>query len=135
MAKSLHDLAAFQRSLELVVEVYKVTKAFPRDERFGLTAQIRRAAIGVPSQIAEGHGRLHYGEWRQFLSQARGSLFEVETQAIIAVQLGFLPEAEHQRVEVLVRRTGKALVGLIKWVQERERSTSKPRNRVTPQPH
>ena len=135
MAKSLHDLAAFQRSLDLVVEVYEVSKSFPRDERFGLTAQIRRAAVGVSSQIAEGHGGLHYGEWRQFLSQARGSLFEVETQAIIAVRLGYLPLSSHQHVQQLIRQTGKALVGLIRWVQERERSTSKPRNPATPQPH
>src|SRR5882724_4923880 len=110
MSKSLHDLVAFRRSLELVVAVYEATKSFPRDERFGLTAQIRRAAVSVSSQIAEGHGRLHYSEWRQFLSQARGSLFEVETQALIAQQLRFLPEAEFERVDCLVRRTGKALV-------------------------
>jgi four helix bundle protein len=75
MPKSIHDLVAFQRAVELCVQVYEVSAAFPRDERLGLMPQIRRAAVAIPSQIAEGHGRLHYSEWRQFLSQARGSLF------------------------------------------------------------
>src|SRR2546423_954848 len=132
MAKSVHDLAAYQRALELVVAVYDVSNSFPRDERFGLTSQIRRAAVSVPSQIAEGHGRIHYGEWRQLLSQARGSLFEVETQAIIATRLGFTTETDHERVCRLVRRTGKALVGLIRWVQEQERSAARPPDRATP---
>lgn len=134
MPASIHDLVAFQRAIDLVVHVYAATAAFPRDERFGLTAQIRRAAIGVPSQIAEGHGRLHYGEWRQFLSQARGSLFEVEAQAIIASRLGYLSESEHEVIERHVRRTGKALVGLIRWVQNQERTAARPRDRDTPQP-
>jgi four helix bundle protein len=134
MSKSLHDLAAYQRAIELVVDVYEVTKSFPRDERFGLTAQIRRAAVGVPSQIAEGHGRLHYSEWRQFLSQARGSLFEVETQMIIAKRLDYVEEAAYEWIDQSIRRTGKALVGLIRWVLQRERATQ-PRNRATPQPH
>jgi len=134
MPKSIHDLVAFQRALDLCVEVYEVSAMFPRDERFGLTAQIRRAAVSISSQIAEGHGRLHYGEWRQFLSQARGSLFEVETQAILARRLKFIDAPEHQRVEQSIRRTGKALVGLIKWVQKQERSTARPRDPETPQP-
>jgi len=134
MPKSIRDLVAFQRAIELVVQVYETSATFPRDERFGLTAQIRRAAVGVPSQIAEGHGRLHYSEWRQFLSQARGSLFEVETQAIIATRLGYLKEPEHEQLEQHIRRTGKALVGLIKWVRNQERSAARPRDRETPQP-
>jgi four helix bundle protein len=134
MSKSIHDLVAHQRAIELVVQVYEVSAAFPRDERFGLTAQIRRAAVAIPSQIAEGHGRLHYGEWRQFLSQARGSLFEVETQAILALRLGFIAQTKHERIAHSIRRTGKALVGLIKWVQNQERSTARPRDHETPQP-
>jgi four helix bundle protein len=134
MPKSIHDLVAFQRAVELCIEVYEVSALFPRDERFGLTAQIRRAAVSVPSQIAEGHGRLHYSEWRQFLSQARGSLFEVETQALLARRLKFIDAPEHEKVERSIRRTGKALVGLTKWVQQQERATARPRDRETPQP-
>jgi four helix bundle protein len=134
MSKSLHDLVAFQRALDLTAAVYKVSSLFPPDERFGLTAQVRRAAVGVVAQIAEGHGRITYGEWRQLLSQARGSLFEVEAEAITAQRLGFLPDNSFETVSVEVRRTGKALVGLIRWVQKMERTTPRPRDRETPQP-
>ena len=78
--KSLHDLVAFQRALDLTEVVYRESSVFPSEELYGLTSQIRRAAVGVVSQIAEGHGRVTYGEWRQLLSQARGSLFEVEAR-------------------------------------------------------
>jgi len=134
MSKSIHDLVAFQRAMDLVTEVYKVTANFPRDERFGLTSQMRRAAIGVPAQIAEGHGRVSYGEWRQFLSQARGSLFEVEAELIAARRLEFVDDAGAERIDREIRRTGKALVGLLRWVQQQERSTARPRNRETPRP-
>jgi four helix bundle protein len=134
MSKSLHDLVAFQRALDLTTEVYKVSSLFPPDERFGLTAQIRRAAVGIVAQIAEGHGRITYGEWRQMLSQARGSLFEVEAEAMTAQRLGFLQNASFETVNREIKRTGKALVGLIRWVQKMERSTARPRDRETPQP-
>ena len=72
--RQFHDLVAFKRALEVVVAVYDATATFPRREMYGLVSQIRKAAIGVISNIAEGQGRLTDGEWRQFLSQARGSL-------------------------------------------------------------
>jgi four helix bundle protein len=134
MSKSIHDLVAFQRAMDLVTEVYKVTANFPRDERFGLTSQMRRAAIGVPAQIAEGHGRVSDGEWRQFLSQARGSLCEIEAESIAARRLGFVDDTGAERIDRAIRRTGKALVGLLRWVQQQERSTARPRNRETPRP-
>jgi len=134
MSKSLHDLVAFQRALDLTEAVYKVSSSFPADERFGLTAQIRRASVGVVAQIAEGQGRITYGEWRQFLSQARGSLFEVEAEAITANRLGFLSADLLAIINREIRRTGKALVGLIRWVQRMEKSTARPRNHETPQP-
>ena len=134
MSKSIHDLVAFQRALTLVEAVYQVSSVFPREERFGLTSQIRRAAVGVVSQIAEGHGRITYGEWRQLLSQARGSLFEVEAQSILAQRLMFIPPEEFERIDREIRKTGKALVGLIRWVQKKERDTPRPRDRETPQP-
>ncbi|MEA2237968.1 MAG: hypothetical protein QOC81_2692 [Thermoanaerobaculia bacterium] len=104
----------------MAVVVYEVTSRFPRDERFGLTSQLRRAAISVCSQIAEGQGRLSYGEWRQFLSQARGSLFEIDAQCIAANRLGFLPDAELKEVGCQLRLTGRALAGLIRWVVDRD---------------
>ena len=132
--KSLHDLVAFQRALDMTEFVYKISSAFPKEECYGLTAQIRRASVGVVAQIAEGHGRTTYGEWRQFLSQARGSLFEVESEAIIATRLRFISAETFESVNREIKRTGKALVGLIRWVQKMERSTARPRNRETPQP-
>ncbi|HSY52039.1 MAG TPA: four helix bundle protein [Thermoanaerobaculia bacterium] len=134
MAKSIHDLVAFQRAVDLAVDVYDVTATFPRDERFGLISQLRRAAVGVVAQIAEGHGRITYGEWRQFLSQARGSLFEVEAESIVARRLGFVDDASAERIDHAIRRTGRALVGLLRWVQAQERSAARLRNRKTPRP-
>ena len=130
----MHDLVAFKRALEVVVAVYDVSANFPPREMYGLTAQVRKAAIGIISNIAEGHGRLTFGEWRQFLSQARGSLFEVEAQLTAAHALGFLPEPALLHVGKLINGTGRALSGFIKWVHKRELATAKPRNRVTAQP-
>ncbi len=88
------DLLAWQRAMELCEQVYRLTDRFPGREIFGLTAQLRKSAVSVPSNIAEGQGRLTWGERRQFLSQARGSLFEVETQLIIAKRVGYVSADE-----------------------------------------
>jgi four helix bundle protein len=81
--QSYRDLVAWQKSMDLVVEIYHWTQSFPRTETYGLTSQLRRAAVSIPSNIAEGHDRLSTGEFRQFLGHARGSLVEVETQILI----------------------------------------------------
>jgi four helix bundle protein len=101
---------------------------------YGLTAQLRRAAVSVPSNIAEGQGRLSFGEWRQFLSHARGSMFEIEAEIVIAERLGFAPEVDVIRIRKSMRETGKALAGLIEWVKKQERITKQPRNPATKQP-
>jgi len=134
MPKSLHDLVAFQRALETVVAVYDVTSRFPGDERFGLTSQLRRASVSVCSQIAEGQGRLSYGEWRQFFSQARGSLFEIDAQCIVANRLGFLSDSDRGDVVRNLRLTASALSGLIRWVKEEERKVKRPVRSATKQP-
>jgi len=130
----LNNLVAFQRAVDLTVEVYELTRSLPKQELYGLTSQMRRAAMGVASNIAEGQGRLTYGEWRQFLSQARGSLFEVEAQAMVAERLGFFTSEQQVRIATSVRKTGKALFGLIRWVKSQERRPSKPRSPETSQP-
>jgi four helix bundle protein len=84
------DLLAWQRAMELTKAVYRASAVFPRDEIFGLRSQLRRAAVSVPSNIAEGHGRLSDNLFRIFLAQARGSLYEVETQLMLAADLDFL---------------------------------------------
>jgi four helix bundle protein len=86
---SFRDLIIWQRAIQFAKEVYKISARFPNDERYGLTAQVRRAAGSVSSNIAEGHGR-QGREFVHFLSVARGSLAEVESQLLLAVELGFL---------------------------------------------
>jgi four helix bundle protein len=135
MVRSFRDLVAFKRGLEVVVAVYDVTATFPKHELYGLVSQMRRAAIGVISHIAEGEGRITTGEWRQFLSQARGSLFEVEAQVIAAHELRFIAEPEAHHILRLIHGTGRALTGLIKWVQRKELAAAKPRDRATAQPN
>lgn len=136
MSKSFQDLIAFQRAVDLMVGVYSSTAEFPRTELYRLTSQLRRASVGVMSQIAEGQGRLSFGEWRQFLSQARGSLFEVEAELIAANRLGFLTNEAMQPLSTRVHRTGRALAGLIEWVRRKETEqrtahAHRPRNLVT----
>lgn len=87
MGDSYKDLIAWRKGMDLVTEIYRVTRAFPRDEMYGLTSQLRRAAVSVPSNIAEGQARFSRKEFHHFLSQSRGSLAEVETQLAIAQNL------------------------------------------------
>lgn len=87
--KSYKDLLVWQRGLKLVKAVYQLTARFPTDERFGLVSQLRRAAVSVPSNIAEGQSRRTPGEFAQFIGHAEGSLAELETQILISVDLDF----------------------------------------------
>jgi four helix bundle protein len=94
MGRSYKDLVAWQKSMDLVTATYRATAGFSKDELFGLTSQLRRAAVSIPSNIAEGQGRLSEKEFRHFLGQARGSLMEVETQVQIAENLGYLQKEQ-----------------------------------------
>ena len=89
MGKSYRDLVAWQKAMDLVTAVYRLTASFPREEIYGLVSQMRRAAVSIPSNIAEGQGRHGRAEFRHFLRQANGSLMELETQASIAERLGY----------------------------------------------
>ena len=99
--------------MAVVRGIYRITVRFPGDERFGLTAQIRRAAVSIPANIAEGWGRGTTREYIQFLLIARGSLMEVETQAIIARQLQFLTDQDFESIEHQNEEVGRMLNGLI----------------------
>jgi len=88
MGESYRDLIAWRKAMELVTDVYRVTQLFPRNELYGLTNQLRRASVSLPSNIAEGQARFSRKEFHHFLSQARGSLVEIETQLTIAENLG-----------------------------------------------
>lgn len=90
MARPYRDLVAWQKAKALAVAVYRATEQFPKHDLYGLTAQIRRAAVSVASNIAEGQGRLTQAEFRHFLGQARGSLLELDTQISIAKDLNYL---------------------------------------------
>ncbi len=87
------DLKVWQKAIDLVADVYRHTKSFPKEEIYGLTSQIRRSAVSIPCNIAEGQGRLTKGEFKQFQGHARGSLLELQTQITIAKRLEFLDEA------------------------------------------
>jgi four helix bundle protein len=111
VAQNYHDLLVWQKAIALVTDIYRLTQDFPKEEMYGLTSQIRRAAVSIPSNIAEGQARLTRGEFRQFLGHARGSYAELETQLIIAANLGFLLNAgdllEH------LAEVGRMLNGLL----------------------
>jgi len=115
--KSYQDLIAWQKGLALVTYVYEVTSSFPRDEMYGLTTQMRRAAVSIPSNIAEGHGRATKGEFLQFLCHARGSLCELQTQLFIARQLGYLASERQQAALSTSDELGRVLNGLIAAIE------------------
>lgn len=99
--------------MQLAGEIYKVTDHFPDREKFGLTSQIRRAAVSVPSNIAEGKGHRSDREFLHFLYHARGSLFEVETQLLLAKQLNYIAEKETAELRQTITATARSLTGLI----------------------
>ncbi|MDX9881506.1 MAG: four helix bundle protein [Prolixibacteraceae bacterium] len=106
-----HELKIWQESRKLVKDVYSLTSVFPKEEMYGLTSQIRRAAVSVPSNIAEGTGRNGDKEFSRFLDYAIGSLFELETQVILANDLGFIPEEKftgiNEGIKSLIKMTTK----------------------------
>ncbi|MCI0350366.1 MAG: four helix bundle protein [Acidobacteriales bacterium] len=113
MKRFFKDLIVWQKAILLVTDIYKVTRSFPKDEIYGLTNQLRRAAVSVPSNIAEGQGRLSEKEFQQFLAIARGSLMEVETQIHIARNLGYLSEAHLDGLMEKEAEVGRLLNGLM----------------------
>jgi four helix bundle protein len=92
------NLKIWQKSVDLAVSIYNVTKIFPREEQYGLTSQIRRSAVSVPSNIAEGSGRNSKKEFMNFLSISHGSSYELETQLLIASRVGYLGQDEYQNI-------------------------------------
>jgi four helix bundle protein len=113
MGESYRDLIAWRKAMDLVTEIYRATRAFPRHELYGLTNQLRRAAVSVPSNIAEGQARYSQKEFRHFLSHARGSLVEIETQLTIAQNLGYLPAQQSNALLGKAAEVGRILNGLI----------------------
>ena len=119
MAQSFRDLVMWQRSMQLTVTIYRLTRDFPRDELYGLTSQIRRAAVSQPSNIAEGHGRLNSGEFKQFLGVARGSNSELQTHLEIARALGMGNPVLLNEAESLAREVGRMIYATLQSLRRR----------------
>ena len=109
--KSFKDLIVWQKAYRLVLEIYKITKDFPKSETHGLAQQMRRAAVSLPSNIAEGYGRRHKTEYKQFLSIAYGSLSELETQYLLSIDLGYTKKSDI--IENLLKEVGSMLYRMI----------------------
>lgn len=106
------QLLVWQKAMDLVVLCYEITKVFPQEERYGLTSQIRRAAVSIPSNIAEGHSRFHTKEFLNHLSMARGSLSELETQLMVGQRVGYLTDEILTKVLVMTDEIGRMTAGL-----------------------
>ena len=111
--KSYKDLMIWQRSMDLVEFIYRLTEDFPPKENFGLVSQMRRAAVSIPSNIAEGYGRQSTGSYSQFLLIARGSLFELETQLEISTRLKYVPTTESKKILSEIVEISKMISSLI----------------------
>jgi four helix bundle protein len=119
--KNYRDLFVWQKSMDLVVAGYELAKRLPH-EVYGLIAQIQRAAVPIPANIAEGHGRRHTGDYIHHLSIARGSLFELETRLLIAVRLSYLQSGETEAVLSMTDEVGRMISGLIQRLRTRASS-------------
>jgi four helix bundle protein len=120
--RSYKDLVAWQKSMDLVTAVYRASQGFPKEEIFGLVSQIRRSAVSVPSNIAEGHARTSRKEFQYFLSNARGSLAELETQLTIAHQLAYIDETGINQLLDRLGEVGRILNGLLASLKRSSKS-------------
>jgi four helix bundle protein len=114
-----HKLEAWAKGIELVIAIYKDSEHFPKEERYGLTSQIRRAAVSIPANIAEGAARHSRKEFAHFLSNSQGSASELETELIIANRLGYLDETSFQTLIRELDRIGRLITGLVRHLDTR----------------
>ncbi len=114
--KTHHDLDVWKKSIDLVTAIYKVTELYPKAELYGLTSQIRRCAVSVPSNIAEGAARTSTKEFAQFLSIALGSIAELETQLIVSNNLNYIEKAQFEAMIEQIITIRKMIVGLKKSI-------------------
>ena len=117
--RGYQDLECWQKAMDLVVDTYQVTKTFPSDERYGLVAQLRRAAVSVPSNIAEGRGRFGLGGFLYHLSVATGSLVAVETQFLISQRLNYLNQSEARVVLGKTAEVRRLLAGMVRALRKK----------------
>ncbi len=112
-------LDVWNRAVDFVVAVDQITEAFPKEEKFGLTSQVRRAAVSVPANIAEGAGRNSFKEFIHFLSNAQGSASEVETELLIAHRLGYLDENNYLGLRASLDNLGRMITGLSQHLKQK----------------
>ena len=124
MPQDVQELAVWQKAIDLTVCIYRLTRGFPKDELYGLVSQLRRAAVSVASNIAEGRGRLNQREFRQFLAVALGSIFEVKTQLVVARRLEMGDEAAIDTAAALSEEVSKMLTSLINKLGSERRAES-----------
>jgi four helix bundle protein len=117
--QSFRDLLVWQKAIALSVRCYELTKEFPKDEMYGMTAQIRRASVSVPANIAEGHGREHTRSFIQFLRVAQGSLKELETHLVLAEQVQLMRAEALVEVNIMTDEIGRMLRALIRSLQDK----------------
>jgi four helix bundle protein len=122
MAGSFKDLVAWQKAMDLVELVYRSSENFPKHEIYGLSNQVRRAAVSVPSNIAEGQARFCRNDFRHFLRISRGSLAELETQILIGCRLGYIDATSAETIQHQIKELGRILAGLISSMSTAERS-------------
>ena len=116
MADNYRDLIAWRKATQLALDIYRLTQSFPKEELYGITSQMRRAAVSVASNVAEGKGRYSRKEFIQFLYRARGSLLELETQLFIAQQLHYLEPSSFHKIDGQAKELGRILNGLTKSI-------------------
>jgi four helix bundle protein len=131
MGQAFRELTVWHGAMQLTVAVYRLSQEFPREEQFGLTSQIRRAVVSIPSNIAEGQGRASKGEFRQFVGVARGSNCEVQTQLEIARALNFGRPERICEAEALSEEIRKMLFGLLESLKPQDSGTKNSELRTT----
>ena len=114
MGDSYRDLLVWQRAIQMTIAIYRLTSGFPKEEQYGLTSQLRRAAVSVASNIAEGYGRGTRGEYKQFLGMARGSNYEVQTQLVITREINYGDPLILIDAEELSNEVGRMLAAIMK---------------------
>ena len=119
MLKNYKELKVWQKSYQLCLDIYKITKTFPKEERYGLTSQIRRAAVSVPSNIAEGYGRKTTPDYIRFLYTAYGSNCELETQILLTGDLGYIKSEQFHKVQKALAEVERMLKALIKSLESK----------------
>jgi len=120
--KGFKNLIVWQKSFALILEVYEVTKTFPRDEQYGLISQMRRAAVSIAANIAEGYERQHRKEYLQFLGMSKGSLGELETYLLLSKELKYFTESEFSFLENKRNEVARLLIGLISSLSRKKQS-------------